>query len=136
MIYKKNWPIDYIGQRWIAGENDCWSFCLKVWKEVFNTHVPPMDTFNIAASAKIFNKTNEINKWTRIEHPQEGCAVAMGKSKYITHVGIWHNIESGGVVHCVEYSGAVFSNLKSLFVHGWNILGFYTRGDNPKWPLV
>ena len=44
---------------------------------------------------------------------------------YPVHIGVWLDIDGGGVLHAVRHAGVVFQNLAALDAHGWRIEGFY-----------
>jgi cell wall-associated NlpC family hydrolase len=124
-----HWATLYIGDPWVAGEHDCWAFARRVWREQFGWHVPAVDVdaLNQHAISRAITQHPERSHWQRLDDPQEGAGVLMGKSDRAAHVGIWTEADGGGVVHCVEGIGVVFNTLSSLQQSGWRVLGWYRR---------
>jgi hypothetical protein len=40
-------------------------------------------------------------------------------------VGLWVNVDGGGVLHCVKGSGVIYSRQHHLMQLGYSVLGFY-----------
>lgn len=122
-----HWAADYIGQPWVAGANDCWSFCRRVWAERFGLSVPviEVDAAHLAAVTRAFIGHPERVRWAEVDSPVEGDAVLLAHSRFPTHVGIWVGVDGGGVLHCEQASGVVFSSPGALARCGWGRLAFY-----------
>jgi len=121
-----HWAEKYIGEPWIAGENDCWSFARKVWREQFGIDVPmvDVDACSRIACSRAFQNHDERGSWIPVTAPQEGDAALIGKSTRPSHVGIF--VENG-VLHSVQGVGVVFSSLMALSLTGFHVLGWYRR---------
>ena len=128
----ENWPERYIGDEWINGKHDCWAFCRRVWAEVFSLVVPviDLDALNMLDVMRALRNDGEREKWASVLNPTEGCAVLMSQSNRPSHVGVWTEIDGGGVVHCVKGIGVIFSSVSALSVMGYRILVFYERNEN------
>lgn len=124
-----HWAAHYIGEAYDRQENHCWSFCRRVWHDRFGFDVPavPDDIGALRAVAQAFRDHDERRLWTAVEVPAEGDAVLMAHSRYPTHVGIWVDADGGGVLHCQEGCGVVFSSRASLAKNGWGRVEFYRR---------
>lgn len=124
-----HWASDYIGEPWVAGANDCWSFFRRVQAEQFARQLPAIDpaTYHVADIARAYRDAPEVAEWTIVDHPREGDGVLMGKAKRPTHVGVWIEADGGGVLHCQEEGGVVFTSRRALAGLGWNVLGFYRK---------
>lgn len=124
-----DWAAHYIGEPWVAGDNDCWAFARRVWREVFGWEVPAVDVdaLNRLATVRAFQRHPERAAWRRVEAPSEGGGVLMGKSARPSHVGVWTEADGGGVVHCVQGAGVVFSSPAALALSGFRVLGHYMR---------
>jgi hypothetical protein len=132
MISKiENWPLRYIGDEWISGSHDCWGFVRRVWAECFGLDVPviDVDAINPLTVRREFRSQAERENWEVCDW-EEGCAVLMGKSQRPCHVGVWTWMDRGGVVHCVEGSGVIFTAPSALLSMGYHILGCYRRVEN------
>lgn len=126
-----HWAAGYIGLPWIAHDNDCWSFCRRVWAERFGLAVPAIDVDadHLAAVTRSFLGHPERARWAEVVAPVEGDAVLLAHSRFPTHVGIWVDIDGGGVLHCEQASGVVFSRPGALARCGWAHLSFYRHEE-------
>lgn len=121
------WAHEYIGQPWIAGEHDCWAFFRKVQAAHFGRAVPVINVNadDILACVRAFTGHDERNQWHETETPTEGDAVLMSQHLQPTHVGVWIDVDGGGVLHCIKGSGVVFSSPQNLLQLGYNLLAAY-----------
>lgn len=124
-----HWAIDYIGDPWVAGEHDCWAFARRVWREQFGLDIPAVDvdSMNRMACVRAFAQHDERCAWAKVDVPEEGDAVLMGKNTRPSHVGVWVDAGGGGVLHCVEVSGVLYNTVQSLGFSGFRVLGYYRR---------
>jgi hypothetical protein len=123
------WPIKYIGEPWIRGEHDCWCFARRVWLEQFGIDVPPVDVDALSTLSvmRTIRDGDHLLSWTKINEPEEGCGVLMGKSDRPSHVGIWSGLDGGKILHCVQGRGVVFTGMQSLQIMGYRVLGWYRK---------
>jgi hypothetical protein len=119
-----HWISEYIGEPWVAGENDCWAFFRRVQRIRFGVEVPAVDVdaMSVRACANALEGHEERIRWQPVENPLEGDAVLMGRGKHPIHIGLW---AAGGVLHCVEGAGVVFQSVASLKMAGWRNLTYY-----------
>jgi cell wall-associated NlpC family hydrolase len=129
-----HWATRYLGDEWVAGSHDCWGFVRRVYQEQYGIEVPvvAVDALNLRAKIQAFNAHPERGHWLPVDTPQEGDAVLMSLNQQPGHVGIWLAADGGGVLHCVQHQGVIFSGAASLRSHGWNTLGFYHRTPSNK----
>ena len=101
------------------------------WCERFAIEVPeiPIDALDLRAVLAGFRDHPERLRWRRVERareqPREGDAVFMRQSRHPVHVGLWLNVDGGGVLHAARDIGVVFQNTWDLAAHGWRIEGTY-----------
>ena len=124
-----HWATAYIGEPYVPQANDCWAFCRRVWAERFGLEVPAvaLEVNNLRSITRAISRHPERLLWAPVEYPREGDAVLMAHNRYPCHVGLWVDADGGGVLHCVERSGVVFSNPQALERAGWARLQFYRR---------
>lgn len=124
-----HWANAYIGAPWVAGENDCWAFARRVWREQFRLDVPAVDVdaCNRLACSRAFDGHPEKSHWASIVKPAEGDAALIGKSARPSHVGLYVDANGGAILHCVQGHGVVCQDTTSLRLSGWRILGYYRR---------
>jgi hypothetical protein len=90
----------------------------------------PVDALDLRVVLRTFNEHPERKRWQRVPNPKHGDAVLMRQSRYPVHVGVWLDVDGGGVLHCAHGVGVVFQDLLALDRHGWRAEGFYAfRGE-------
>lgn len=124
-----HWAAKYIGDEYDAVTHDCWGFCRRVWAEQFSLDVPVVTVSgsNLRAITRAFGNNPERANWRDVDFPQEGDAVLLAHSRYPSHVGIWVEADGGGVLHCQDPMGVIFSSRAALVRAGWAHLQFYRR---------
>lgn len=128
-----HWANAYIGARYELGADgstgtyDCWSLARTVLREQFNYDVPPIGvtTPTAATFIKTFAEHDERQRWQAVESVSEGDCVLLTQSRLPHHVGLWLDIDGGGILHAVEGAGVVYQSLLSLKMSGWRVTGFY-----------
>jgi cell wall-associated NlpC family hydrolase len=124
-----HWATTYIGEPYVWAENDCWAFCRRVWAEQFGLTVPAvaMSGSNLRAITREISHNDERANWSQVDTPAEGDAVLMAHGRYPSHVGIWIDADGGGVLHCIDPQGVVFSTRAGLDRAGWRRVAYYRR---------
>lgn len=124
-----HWATQYIGRPWVAGEHDCWGFARSVWREQYGWDVPivDVDSLNLRASIHAFERHPERRHWLGVGLYIEGDAILMGQGQRPIHIGVWCDVDGGGVLHAVRGAGVVFQSRQALAAAGWNILAGYRR---------
>lgn len=116
-----HWAAGYLGRAWVPGEHDCWGFVRAVWRERWGLEVPALavDAQRVMACARAVAAEREAPVWRPVESGQarEGDAVLLARGGYPTHVGLW--LELGGVLHCLQGVGVVFTPVGQLAAQGW-----------------
>lgn len=125
-----------IGRPWVAGAcgpeaYDCWGLFLAVQRQHFDRDLPeiPIDALDLRAVLDAFTAHPERQRWQPVSPVEEGDAVLMRQSRYPVHIGVWLDIDGGGVLHAVRHAGVVFQSLAALDPHGWRIEGYYRFRD-------
>lgn len=121
-----HWASTYIGTEWTR-DATCWHFCARVWAERFGITVAliEIDGADPRATRRALEASAERRGWVEVVIPVEGDGVMMAKGAMPCHVGIW--LELGGVLHCVEGAGAIFTPTERLADLGYRITGTYRR---------
>jgi hypothetical protein len=65
-------------------------------------------------------------EWQPTVYQREGDLALLRQSRHPVHVGVWLDVDGGGVLHCLRGCGVVFQTLASLRLSGWQIESFYT----------
>lgn len=121
-----HWATGYIGAEWSRAQT-CWHFCARVWREHFGLVVPlvDIDGSDARAARRAFEGAAERQAWIDVQTPAEGDGVLMAMGARPCHVGIW--VDPGGVLHCIEGAGGVFTPRARLSDLGYRVVGFYRR---------
>lgn len=132
-----HWAFRYIGRPWEKGAQgpnsfDCWGFVRHINREHFGVEVPIIDTDadDLRAVIKSMTGDSERSNWLSVTQPKEGDAVLMAHCKYPSHVGIWLDVDGGGVLHCIRGEGVVFSSISSLKICGWGRVEYYRHASH------
>ena len=104
----------YIGIPWEAGAQgpksyDCMAFFRHIQGAHFGIEVPAIiapDYEDPLALSSLFLEHEERQRWVSISKPEHGCAVMVRRPM---HIGVWLDIDGGGVLHCVRGAGVVFT---------------------------
>ena len=120
----------YIGIPWAAGcqgpdAYDCMGFFRKIQADHFNIDVPQIiapDYMDPTVLVDLFNKHTERTNWVRMDKPRHGCAVIVHRPM---HIGVWLDIDGGGVLHCVKGIGVIFTHNSSWAVSGFGRREFF-----------
>lgn len=130
-----HWATKYIGQRWKKGTHDCWAFCRKVEREQFGIEIPDIeiDSNNILAVVRHLNGNQEKNNWVEVTDLQEGDVLYMSMGNQPHHVGIYVQIDGGGVLHCIEGAGVIFTKLADIAAMSYNIIAIYRHKSVALW---
>lgn len=131
-----HWAEPYIGRPWESGAQgpdsfDCWGFVRHVQRERFSRELPviDVDAGRMRAVIQAFSAHPERDHWMQVDLPAEGDCVLMAHARYPSHVGLWVDVDGGGVLHCVRGAGVVFNSLSALRYSGWGRIAFYRRGE-------
>lgn len=123
---------DYLGKPWESGAQgpdsyNCWGLVRAVAKAHFDFEPPliPIDETLGLQVRKMFRKHPEHKNYFVVDMPAAGDIVEMGTQKDAWHVGIWLDVDGGGVLHSVEGAGVVFTQRRHLRLLGWTQLVFW-----------
>lgn len=122
-----HWAEQYIGLPWESGAQgpesyNCWGLVRKVASTHFG-YEPPMIIVDESLGLlvrKTFRAHPEKNNYYVVDVPSAGDIVEMGSAKDMWHVGIWLDVDGGGVLHSVQGVGVVFTALRHLKMLGWS----------------
>ena len=127
-----HWASNYIGLPWRRGADgpeafDCWGLVVFVQGRHFNTIMPHISDreFSLRQIAAAV-KTHDY-AWERTNTPLEGDIVLMARRSVYAHIGVWVNANTGGILHCAERAGVIFSKLNTLSLQGWGSVTIYHR---------
>ena len=132
-----HWAEELIGRPYLAGGQgpdafDCWGLVRWVMAQRFGRELPaiPLDAADLRAVLAAFRDHPERQRWQLVSVPVEGDCVLMRQSRHPVHVGVWLDVDEGGVLHAVSGNGVVFQRVRDLLTSGWRIEGFYRRNED------
>lgn len=132
-----HWAENYIGLPWSAtGEGPdafhCWAFVCLVQDRHFGRILPSIaNPEDLLAIARDFRDHPERKRWDQVDVPAEADCVLMRQARYPIHVGVWLDVDGGGVLHCAQEAGVAFQSVTALAANGWRIEGYYRfTGEN------
>ncbi len=121
-----------IGKPWERGASgpdayDCWGLARKVQSILFNRELddipdPPDSPKELA---RFIVGHRQRDKWTLAESPSHGQIVEMVQVRNPFHIGVYLNIDRGGIIHSLENTGVRFDKLDVLKAVGWRKFNFY-----------
>lgn len=108
---------------------DCWGLLRDSQAKLFGRTIsivgsPPASLRDVVAAIA----ETAADHWSPVPSPQHGDAVTLSRASHPHHVGVWLDVDRGGVLHCVENGGVMFQTLLMLRTQGWSKIGFYRYG--------
>ena len=131
-----HWAYDYLGKPWVLGATgpdayDCWGLVRAVLTDRFGIDAPAVVMPDVEGLAVVreamaqFQHHPELARWREVEAPQEGDAVLLSAALDPWHVGLWLSVDGGGVLHCVDGAGVIFTAPLALQAAGWRRLSYW-----------
>lgn len=127
-----HWAEAYIGKPWVLGGQgpdayDCGGLVRAIARERFGLEIPEVTLASDAPreyirAIRVFVESDE---WRHITEPAEGDGVTLSHSRHPHHVGVWVDVDHGGVLHALEGIGVVFTDMTALRRNGWSRIEFY-----------
>ena len=110
-------------------EYDCWHFARWVWREHYGIETPPWPTPGpVADSVRAIALGVDSLGWRKVDPPQDGDGVLLGRSRAASHIGIFVGGRSApAILHCYE-GGPRLQSLSALEALHWRPLGYYRYG--------
>ena len=127
-----HWAADYVGKPWKSGCGgpdvfDCWGLVVDVYRRLYGRTLKliPVPENNLKALIQTIDKHPERRHWKTILLSEEGAVALMRQSRYPIHVGLWVEVDGGGILHCIQGAGVVFQTLQALELIGWKVDAYY-----------
>lgn len=129
-----HWAEKYIGRPWENGAcgpdaYDCYGVVRAVYLDQLGVTMPVLDVDALAPlSVRRAMRDYDYSQWQEIERPEQTFdVVEMSLANRPHHVGVYIDLDGGGVLTSIEGAGVIFQTLSSLRRHGWNIVSCYRR---------
>lgn len=131
-----HWAEHYVGKPWANGAcgpdaYDCHGIVRAVYRDIAGVVLPvvDVDALNPRAVCRAV-RDYDYSGWQEIAAPsQQLDVVEMSLASRPHHVGVFVDVDGGGVLTSVEGAGVIFQTLGSLRRHGWNIVSCYRRAS-------
>lgn len=95
---------------------NCWGLLYFVQLNYFKVQIPFAPLEDSEGCRKLFDDQLGQGSWARLERPEHGCGALM-RGGETPHVGIYLDIDGGGILHAMEGVGVIwtpFYKLRSL----------------------
>lgn len=111
----------YIGLPWVLGargpnEYDCWGLLVHCRATYFGGGIPDVEFGD--PTRDLYAHKMRSGEWEIVVAPEHGDGVLL-RDGNDPHVGIYLDLDGGGILHALEGKGVVFSVMRDL-----NLLGF------------
>jgi hypothetical protein len=127
-----HWAAAYIGKPWVAGADgpdayDCLGLVRAVYRQQFAIDIPRVDAnaHSLLSCARAFRYFPAYDRFARMTAPRELDALQMSHAREPHHVGIWLDVDGGGLLSALEGIGVVFQSRAALAAGNWNITDIY-----------
>lgn len=128
---------DYIGIPWQSGAEgpeayNCATFARHLQRAHFSRELPPLfgvDEHNLRAVCTALGTGESLATeygWHPVAQPRHGDIALLARASHPSHIGVWLDIDGGGIIHCLEQAGVIFSTPASLRLSGWGKIIYYT----------
>ncbi len=122
----------YIGRKWVAfGRGpkayDCWGLVMEILAVHYGIIIGDtvVDGSNTRARVRAFLNARETQMadWLEVQYPGDGDVVLMSNKHDVpTHCGIYLSAMGGGILHCEEGVGVIFTKATDT---RWPRLAYY-----------
>ncbi len=130
-----HWANQYIGKPWERGASgphafDCYGLLRTVQRRHYAVEMPRLvevDRGSILSVIRAIRKNPENRLWEAVDAPVDGCLVKLYKAGHPDHIGVWLDIDGGGLLHSTQAFGVCFDALLDLTTLGWRGLTYHRR---------
>jgi cell wall-associated NlpC family hydrolase len=129
----------HMGFPYVAGANgpdsfDCWGWAQTLQREGFGRHIEAItEPPTTARELMEFVKNHAARThWEEVPTPVHGGLVEMAHNSRPFHIGVYLDIDGGGITHSVPNIGVTFDSILTLRATGWRKFTFHDwRGQHP-----
>lgn len=123
-----------IGKPWVSGACgpaafDCWGLLRHTFQERRGITLPQFSGVDETGLAEMV-KTAEaeaLTHWDELATPEDFCVVCMSRNSRISHVGLWLDVDGGGVFHSFKGGGVVFQPIATIRQSGFQLFKYYKK---------
>ena len=124
------WVRDYIGRPYDPVEFNCWTLVCEIEQKFYGRDLPPYAGANGSDWKKAVDYMRGADitglGWKKTCDPVDGDVVMLSHGRLPTHTGVF---VAGGILHCLENCGVIFSKITPMFRQEWPLRQFYTVID-------
>ena len=110
--------LQYINKKWESGATgpdkfDCQGLVVDIQKNVYNKIMPTVkvNSESLLSVVKAISKNKVWEQFEKIDKPEDGCIVKMFTAEEPNHIGVYIDIDNGGVIHSLRNQGVVWDQL-------------------------
>lgn len=92
---------------------NCWGLLYYVQRHYFKTNMPIAPIGDSQACKELFDKKIYSGDWAKVERPEHGCGALMRGGEE-PHVGIYLDLDAGGILHAMEGAGVIWTPIRRL----------------------
>jgi cell wall-associated NlpC family hydrolase len=121
----------YIGQKFTE-EHNCYYWYREILKDIYGIQMPPLaGNHTVFSAARLIRDLPELFGGRKTDKPQPGDCVFLTLGHRPHHIGIYVIVDGKPkVLHAVEGSGIVLSDMSSLRINGWRISEYWTLRED------
>lgn len=103
---------------------NCWGLLYYVQKNYFNTSMPIAPIGDPEGCRKLYENNMHNGRWAVIQIPEHGCG-ALLRGGEEPHVGIYLDLDGGGILHAMEGEGVIWTPLNRLRALNFGRTSYY-----------
>lgn len=121
--------IPYIGLPWKSGAEgpdayNCWGLLRHIELTYFGVLLPNIVVGDVFGCRDMFEEKVHNQEWVPVAIPQHGDG-ALLRGGNEPHVGVYLDLDGGGILHAMENIGVVFTHSRSLPALGFGRTTYY-----------
>lgn len=108
---------------------DCYGLLRTAYRVGYGLELPllDLDYTNAIAILRALMKHPEWDNWEPIPQPEDGALVRMWRADVPNHIGLYVNVDGGGVLHANRVDGVAFHERVELPLLGWRDIQYFGR---------
>lgn len=123
----------YIGLPWVSGAAgpdafNCWGLLQVVQRDHFGIALPDLIFGDAARQA--YAEHMQARDWEVVPATFHGAGVLL-RGGDDPHVGVWLDLDSGGVLHAMQGRGVIWTARSGLRLLGFSRLQYYRFNNGP-----
>lgn len=121
-----------IGLPWRSGANgpeayDCWGIAQAVQGRLFLRQLPDIkiNAEDTRAVIREIATTRARDSWRQVDGPAHGRMVGLSSGRHPYHVGVYLDVDGGGILHSQNPAGVCFDRIVTLQAAGWRRFSYH-----------